>query len=288
MDKKLILEKAYENIISGIINALLPIIIPSTYSYLTKTPLRTIYELPFYIYLLLFVPLLFWIIRILIKAKMEEGVEYYLPDYTTKYINYGHIVYKDIYWIIQIPKEYYGKSISIVKNHLNVLEEPKCNNCKTKLEFTKHDMWYTWKCVNCNFVKRTLIAPDRLYSRVEKKFERWLEIKEEEKKKFINILYIINTNFETSYGEHELKLLQKLKDNILLNKELVNEIDKNKDEIKPLFQKYYNKELKNKTKFNKNFYNDIENNIELKNFLEEFLIDDIYEELKFVNLINHN
>lgn len=83
MDKKLILEKAYENIISGIINALLPIIIPSAYSYLTKTPLKTIYELPFYIYLLLFVPLLFWIIRILIKAKMEEGVEYYLPDYTT-------------------------------------------------------------------------------------------------------------------------------------------------------------------------------------------------------------
>lgn len=289
MDKKLILEKAYENIISGIINALLPIIIPSAYSYLTKTPLKTIYELPFYIYLLLFVPLLFWIIRILIKAKMEECVEYYLPDYTTKYINYGHIVYKDIYWIIQIPKEYHGKSISIVKNHLNVSEEPKCNKCKTKLEFTKHDMWYTWKCVNCNFVKRTLIAPDRLYSRVEKKFERWLEIKEEEKKKFINILYIINTNFKTSYGEYELKLLQKLKDNILLNKELVNEIDKkNKDEIKSLFQKYYNKELKNKTKSNENFYNDIENNIELKNFLEEFLIDDIYEELKFVNLINHN
>lgn len=83
--------------------------------------------------------------------------------------------------------------------------------------------------------------------------------------------------------------MQKLKDNILLNKELVNEIDKkNKDEIKSLFQKYYNKELKNKTKSNENFYNDIENNIELKNFLEEFLIDDIYEELKFVNLINHN
>lgn len=59
MDKKLILEKAYENIISGIINALLPIIIPSAYSYLTKTPLKTIYELPFYIYLLLFVPLYF-------------------------------------------------------------------------------------------------------------------------------------------------------------------------------------------------------------------------------------
>lgn len=69
----------------------------------------------------------------------------------------------------------------------------------------------------------------------------------------------------------------------------MNEIDKkNKDEIKSLFQKYYNKELKNKTKSNENFYNDIENNIELKNFLEEFLIDDIYEELKFVNLINHN
>lgn len=289
MDKKLILEKAYENIISGIINALLPIIIPSVYSYITKTPLKTIYELPFYIYLLLFVPLLFWIIRILIKAKMEEGVEHYLPNYMTEYINCGHLVYKDIYWIIQIPKEYRGKPISIVKNHLNVSEEPKCNECGTKLEFTKHDMWYTWKCVNCNFVKRTLIAPDRLYSRVEKKYERWLEIKEEEKKKIKNIFYIINTNFETSYGEHELKLLRKLKDNILQNKELVNEIDKkNKDDIKPLFQKYYNKELRNKTKFNEKFYNDIENNIELKNFLEEFLIDDIYEELKFVNLINHD
>ena len=150
-------------------------------------------------------------------------------------------------------------------------------------------MWYTWKCVNCDFVKRTLISPDRLYSRVEKKYERWLELKEEEKKKMINLIHIINTKFETSYGKYELKLLQKLKDNLLQNKELVNEIDnKNKDEIKPLFQKYYNKELKNKTKFNANFYTDIENNIEVKNILEEFLIDDIYEELEFVNLINHD
>ena len=70
MDRKLIIEKAYENIISGIINAILPIVIPSIYSYITKTPLKTIYELPFYIYILLFVPLLFWIIRILIKAKI--------------------------------------------------------------------------------------------------------------------------------------------------------------------------------------------------------------------------
>ena len=289
MDKRLIIEKAYENIISGIINLLLPIVIPSIYSYVTNTPLKTIYELPFYIYLLLFVPLIFWIIRILIKAKMEEGVEYYLPDYMTKYINCGHIVYKDIYWTIQIPRDYRGKSISIIKNHLNVSDEPKCNNCGTKLEFTKHDMWYTWNCVNCDFVKRTLISPDRLYSRVEKKYERWLELKEEEKKKMIKLIHIINTKFETSYGKYELKLLQKLKDNLLQNKELVNKIEnKNKDEIKPLFQKYYNKELKNKTKFNENFYTEIENNIEVKNILEEFLIDDIYEELEFVNLINHD
>ena len=48
MDRKLIIEKTYENIISGIINAILPIVIPSIYSYITKTPLKTIYELPFY------------------------------------------------------------------------------------------------------------------------------------------------------------------------------------------------------------------------------------------------
>ncbi len=289
MDKKLIIEKAYENIISGIINAILPIVIPSIYSYITNTPLKAIYELPFYIYILLFVPLIFWIIRILIKAKMEEGIGDYYQDYNTEYDNCGHVIYKDIYWIIQIPQNHRKKSISLVKNQLNVSEEPKCNKCGTKLEFTKHDMWYTWKCVNCDFVKRTLISPDRLYSRVEKKYERWLELKEEEKKKMIKLIHIINTKFGTSYGKYELKLLQKLKDNLLQNKELVNKIEnKNKDEIKPLFQKYYNKELRNKTKFNENFYTEIENNIEVKNILEEFLIDDIYEELEFVNLINHD
>lgn len=289
MDKKLILEKAYENIISGIITVLFPIIIHSIHSYIIKTPLKTIYELPFYIYILLFAPLLLWIIRILIKAKMEEGVNHSLSIYVIDYINYGHIIYEDIYWIIQIPKKYYGKPISIVKNHLNVSKEPKCNYCGTKLEFTKHDMWYTWKCINCNFVKRTLIAPDRLYSRAEKKFERYLEIEEEKKKKSTHLLHIINTNFETSYGENELKLLKKLKDNILLNDELFDEIKKqNKSEIKPLFQKYYNKELKNKTKFNEKFYNDIINNIELKNILEDFLIDEIYTESNFINLIKDN
>ena len=105
----------------------------------------------------------------------------------------------------------------------------------------------------------------------------------------IKLIHIINTKFGTSYGKYELKLLQKLKDNLLQNKELVNKIEnKNKDEIKSLFQKYYNKELRNKTKFNENFYTEIENNIEVKNILEEFLIDDIYEELEFVNLINHD
>ena len=37
-----------------------------------------------------------WIIRILIKAKMEEGVEHYLPNYMTKYIAVDNILYKKI------------------------------------------------------------------------------------------------------------------------------------------------------------------------------------------------
>ena len=290
MDKKSVVEKAFENIIYGIISAILPIIIPSIYSYITKTPLKTINELPRYIYGLLFIPFIFWIIRIFVKAKMEEGIEPYISSrMMTEYIDSDYLVYKDIYWLIQIPKKYHRRSVSNIKNNINVLIKPKCNNCGTKLELMKHDMWYTWKCVNCNFVKRTLISPDRLYSRVEKKYERWLDLKKEEKKKILKALHIININFKTSYGKKELELLQELIDNLLLNNELFSEIEKqNKDEIKPLFQKYFNKELKNKTNRNKNFYEDIDNDTELKKFLEEFLIDEIYEEHKIVSLINKN
>lgn len=289
MDIKLISKKAYENIISGIISVFSPIIIINLYKYITKIPLKTIYNLPFYIYLLLFLPLSFWIIRIIIKAKMEEGVHHYIPNYIIKYKDCGYLVYKGIYWIIQIPEEYYYESIPFVKNHLNVSKEPRCNKCGTKLEFTKHDLWYTWKCVNCNFIERTFIAPDRLRSRVKKKYERLLEIKDNENKRIRDIINYINTNFKTSYGNHEIELLQKLKYDLMQNRDLLNEIRKqNKDEIKPLFQKYYHKRLKNKTSFNKNFYNDIDSNFELKNFLEEFLIDAIYKELEYMNLIKKN
>ena len=100
---------------------------------------------------------------------MEEGVEYYLPNNVHDYIDCGYVKYKDIKWIIQIPKEYCEETTPIIKKHLHTAEEPKCYKCGTKLEFTKHNLWYTWKCVNCNFVKRTFISPDRLKSRTKKK-----------------------------------------------------------------------------------------------------------------------
>lgn len=286
MDRKLIIEKTYENIISGIINAILPIVIPSIYSYITKTPLKTIYELPFYIYILLFVPLLFWIIRILIKAKMEEGVEHYLPNYMTKYIAVDNILYKKILWIVEIPDKYERCDIPVIKNHFKVSSKPKCSNCGTELEFTKHDMWYTWKCINCNFVKRTWISKDRLISRAEKKFKRKLELKDEELTRISKFIDMINFQFGTYYREYEIDLIQQMMIN-LMKKNLIDEIDKRtKDEFKPVFQKYYNKELRNKTNSNETFYNDINNNIEMKNLLEDFLIDELYEKYEFIKLLN--
>ena len=73
----------------------------------------------------------------------------------------------------------------------------------------------------------------------------------------------------------------------MFNTELFNEIGKqNKDEIKPLFQKYYNNELKNKTMKNKKFYEDICNNSELKRIIEDFLIYEIYKQHDFIILIS--
>lgn len=286
MDKKLIMEKIWDYIISGIISTSFPIILPLIYAYITKTPVKTMLELPIYIYIILFIPLIVWIIRILIKAKMEEGVEYYLPNYMTEYIAFNNIEYKELCWIVEIPKKYEGYDISVIKNHFRVSYNPLCNTCGTELEFTKNDMWYTWNCINCNFVKRTWISKDRLVSRAEKKFKRKLELKEEELNRISKFIYAINNQFGTNYGEYELELIQQMIIN-LMDKDLIDAIGKrNKDEIRPIFQKYYNKELKNRNKFNKNFYNDIDNNIELKNLLEDFLIDELYEKYELIKLLN--
>ena len=97
---------------------------------------------------------------------------------------------------------------------------------------------------------------------------------------------MINFQFGTYYGEYEIDLIQQMMMG-LINKDLIDEIDnRTKDEFKPLFEKYYNKELRNRTESNENFFNDITNNIELKNLLEDFLIDDMYEKYEFIKLLN--
>ena len=283
MDRRLIIEKILDHIISGIISTLFPIILPLIYSYMTKTPVKTMLELPIYIYVILFIPLIFWIIRILIKAKMEEGVKYYLPDYMTEYVAISTVDYKEICWIVEIPKKFEGYNISIIKNHFRVSPRPKCRNCGTELEY---GIFHIWKCVNCNSIKLTLRSKDRLISRAEKIFKRKLEHKEEELIRISEFIDMINFQFGTYYGEYEIDLIQQMMMG-LINKDLIDEIDnRTKDEFKPLFEKYYNKELRNRTESNENFFNDITNNIELRNLLEDFLIDDMYEKYEFIKLLN--
>lgn len=283
MDRKLIVEKIVDYTIPGIISTAFPIILPLIYSYMTKTPLKTMLELPIYIYVILFIPLILWIIYILIKAKMEESIEYYLPNYMVEYISFDTIEYKKIIWIIEIPKKYKEYDISVIKDHFRVSSRQKCKICGTELEY---GIFHIWKCVNCNSIKLTLRSKDRLISRAEKIFKRKLEHKEEELIRISEFIDMINFQFGTYYGEYEIDLIQQLMMG-LINKDLIDEIDnRTKDEFKPLFEKYYNKELRNRTESNENFFNDITNNIELRNLLEDLLIDDMYEKYEFIKLLN--
>ena len=137
---------------------------------------------PWYIYIIFSIPLILAVIIVLIKSKMEEGVSSIWVgggDYILKW----RYSYGDLCWDIKVLSNYYNSPLYEIINHFTVARTPRCPKCGTKLEFVKHQLWYTWNCADCTFKYRTLKSHDKLHKRVKYSFERKLERKIEEKYK---------------------------------------------------------------------------------------------------------
>ena len=110
---------------------------------------------------------------------MEEGKTFsfiYLNDYKTKWQYH----YSKLLWDIKVYYKYSDASVKEIVNNFEVDDIPRCPECKTKLEFIEHELWYTWNCTECYFKYRTLNSREKLVKRVKNSFERILERQIEE------------------------------------------------------------------------------------------------------------
>ncbi|WP_273476006.1 hypothetical protein [Methanobrevibacter woesei] len=164
-----------ENSISLLFNALLPILVPLIYSCIKEISFHELLlSLPTYIYIILILPFIIQIIIKYIKSKMEEGKVMHIYG-DSNYKKIGYFPFKDMCWEIRGPQMLNMSKEKFISN-IDVYDIPRCMECGTKLELVEHNLWYSWKCVNCSFTKRTWYSHDKLISHVQKLSERSLEL----------------------------------------------------------------------------------------------------------------
>lgn len=178
---KIILNNIVEGAISFIIG-----LIPFLYAYFSSIfNNMTFYEylksISWYIYIIFFIPFIAMLIIVVIKSKMKEGT---LP-FRIVYCGFTTICrynYNGLCWDISISSDYDDHpSLYQILNHFNVEDTPRCPKCGTKLEYSKHLLWYTWNCIECNFKYRTWNSHQKMVKRVKYLFERKLEKELEER-----------------------------------------------------------------------------------------------------------
>lgn len=168
------------NILTAIVT-FITIIKPLLLSYITGNSIFYLLKsTPSYLYVLLILAIIGIGIIKLIKSKMNEGVSVY-GVYGGDYILKWQYDYQGLKWDIEVLSEYYNSPLYDIIGNFDVVETPRCPKCGTKLEFAKHELWYTWNCADCSFKYHTLNSPQKLVNRVENSFERQLE-KEIERK----------------------------------------------------------------------------------------------------------
>lgn len=168
------------NILTAIFT-FITVIKPLFISYVTGDSIFYLLKLtPTYSYILLILTIIGIVIIKAIKSKMNEGVSVYGVfggDYVLKW----QYDYHGLKWDIEVLSKYYNSPLYEIIRNFDVAETPRCLKCGTKLEFRKHELWYTWNCAECSFKYRTWNSPQKLVNRVENSFERYLE-KEIERK----------------------------------------------------------------------------------------------------------
>ena len=97
--------------------------------------------------------------------------------------------------------------------------------------------------------------------------------------KLSKIIKDLNDAFGTNFTDDDKVFLGRVKDNLLENKELINKMEHNsKENVKAVFDKYFNQEMNKLLNNNMNFYKRIVDNEKLRNRLKTALFDLLYSE----------
>ncbi|MCL5408744.1 MAG: hypothetical protein M1135_01795 [Candidatus Omnitrophica bacterium] len=93
------------------------------------------------------------------------------------------------------------------------------------------------------------------------------------------ILKDLNDAFGTDFTDDDKVFLSRVKDNLLGNKDLVNRMESNsKENVKAIFDKYFNQEMTKLLNSNMKFYKRLVDNEKLKTRLKSALFDLLYLE----------
>ena len=184
-----IIESILNSIIIGIMNFFLPIIYPTIIGIIYKVSIvEVIYSTPLYVYLILFIPFILWGTGKYIKKKMNEGISWVGVSTYHDYEDIGHITYNELLWTAQVKSstlrhaQYYGdmreyETFNDIIKNIRIKSSPRCSKCGAELYFTRHDLWYTYDCVNpeCSFIKRTWQSEEKMKDIAEKQYKFKLE-----------------------------------------------------------------------------------------------------------------
>jgi type I restriction enzyme, R subunit len=97
--------------------------------------------------------------------------------------------------------------------------------------------------------------------------------------KLSKILQLLNDAFGTDFTDDDKVFLGRVKDNLLENKDLLNKMEHNsKENVKAVFDKYFNKEMTGLLNSNMKFYKRLVDNEKLKSKLKTALFDLMYYE----------
>jgi len=103
----------------------------------------------------------------------------------------------------------------------------------------------------------------------------------DEKSRLSKIIDDMNDAFGTDFTDDDKVFLERVKNNLLENKELLNKMEHNsRENVKAVFDKYFNEEMTGLLKNNMNFYKRVVDNEKLKDKLKTALFNLLYEDFK--------
>lgn len=102
---------------------------------------------------------------------------------------------------------------------------------------------------------------------------------EDIKEKLSKIIKELNEAFGTDFNDDDRVFLGRIKDNLIGNKDLQNKIEHNsKENVKVVFEKYFNEEMTKLLNSNMKFYKKLVDNDKLRNRLKTALFEMVYSE----------